>query len=621
MKTHLYALLGLVLMISCSTSGTKLETALEQSGANRKEMEKVLRHFSGNTSDSLQLRAAEFLIANMPGHYSLESSRLIRYREAMDSLYPAMSNIVKRVVYTIPLREHLFNDQTKIIGDIETVRSEYLIRHIDNAIQMWNSCSWLRAFTFEDFCEYLLPYRITNEPLLENDSTSYLWKSVSETMDYYGYEPKMLGEIKSLQRDLLGHSDDTYIRGVKMPLFSDKTYKFECLDVCYYELGRLRAVGIPSAIDFVPGWPYRNGRHYWRVMIDPAYVGRNNSDRLNSKAPKVYRMTYSHNPVPVSNGKDSIPPLFREPFYKDVSREYLNVSDIKVKATKKITSPYVYLAIFNDLEWNPIAWTTLKNNEAVFEDVGRYIVYLPIYYVGGTMKNIGYPMLLDAHGGIKTFVPDKENRTTMRISRKFPFNDYKVVWSESLKGCHIVASNQPDFNNADTLYTIAQSNPDLNYITISLENTVAYRYYKICKDGSMLHIGDWQLFSTDNKKVSGRAIPSKENDSSAQNAFDEDVLTYTDFSSWLGVDLGKKEQISVMKIVTRTDDNGIIPGNVYELVYFDENGWKTLETKQATDDFLDFDSVPTGALFWLKNLTAGQEERIFSYEGKKVRFW
>lgn len=237
------------------------------------------------------------------------------------------------------------------------------------------------------------------------------------------------------------------------------------------------------------------------------------------------------------------------------------------------------------------------------------------------MKHIGYPILPDAQGKIKTFIPDKNRKTTLRISRKFPFNDYKVIWSESLIGCHIIASNQPDFSNADTLFTITQSNPNLNYITVPLKKTTAYRYFKISKEGKMLHLGDWQLFNTNHHKITGQAIPSKEGDTSAQNAFDEDVLTYTDFSSWLGVDLGKKEEISLMKIVTRTDDNGIIPGHVYELVYFDEDGWKTVGTKEADKEYIEFESVPSGALYWLKNLTVGQEERIFTYENGKARFW
>ena len=80
-----------------------------------------------------------------------------------------------------------------------------------------------------------------------------------------------------------------YFRGIKIPTLSDSNYKFDCLDVCYYELSRLRTTGIPAAIDFIPGWSYRNGQHYWRVTIDPIYANDNSRDMQNPKTAKVYR--------------------------------------------------------------------------------------------------------------------------------------------------------------------------------------------------------------------------------------------------------------------------------------------------------------------------------------------
>ena len=62
--------------------------ALELAGRNRSELECVLDHYAACEADSLKLRAAEFLIANMPGHQSCScdspsSSR--RRRRRVDS--------------------------------------------------------------------------------------------------------------------------------------------------------------------------------------------------------------------------------------------------------------------------------------------------------------------------------------------------------------------------------------------------------------------------------------------------------------------------------------------------------------------------------------------------------
>lgn len=62
---------SLVFISSCSDSPrSKMEEILLFSGENRKELEFVLDHYSKNKSDSLKLKAAEFLILNMRYHKS-----------------------------------------------------------------------------------------------------------------------------------------------------------------------------------------------------------------------------------------------------------------------------------------------------------------------------------------------------------------------------------------------------------------------------------------------------------------------------------------------------------------------------------------------------------------------
>lgn len=67
----------------CTFTPSKLEEALVLSGENRCELEKVLKHYSA-CDDSLKLKAAEFLIENMPGHYTLRGKTIDHYREIID---------------------------------------------------------------------------------------------------------------------------------------------------------------------------------------------------------------------------------------------------------------------------------------------------------------------------------------------------------------------------------------------------------------------------------------------------------------------------------------------------------------------------------------------------------
>jgi hypothetical protein len=67
----IYLLLITCFLISCTQQhySPEIEDVLQQAGNNRKQLENV-DHYSQSPDDSLKLRAAEFLILNMPGKYS-----------------------------------------------------------------------------------------------------------------------------------------------------------------------------------------------------------------------------------------------------------------------------------------------------------------------------------------------------------------------------------------------------------------------------------------------------------------------------------------------------------------------------------------------------------------------
>lgn len=57
----------LCMCCTCRYGNTAVEEALMLAGKNRGELEAVLEYYR---EDSLKTKAAEFLIGNMPGHYS-----------------------------------------------------------------------------------------------------------------------------------------------------------------------------------------------------------------------------------------------------------------------------------------------------------------------------------------------------------------------------------------------------------------------------------------------------------------------------------------------------------------------------------------------------------------------
>ena len=62
-------------------------------------------------------------------------------------------------------------------------------------------------------------------------------------------------------------------------------------------------------------------------------------------------------------------------------------------------------------------------------------------------------------------------------------------------------------------------------------------------------------------------------------------------------------------------------GHQYELFYWGRYGWVSLGKQQAENIKLTWQNAPANALYWLRDLTAGKEERIFTYENGQQVWW
>ena len=54
------------------------------------------------------------------------------------------------------------------VQDIRIIKSDFLIRNIDDAFYRWKHGKWARHLTFDQFCEYLLPYKVEELQPLDN---------------------------------------------------------------------------------------------------------------------------------------------------------------------------------------------------------------------------------------------------------------------------------------------------------------------------------------------------------------------------------------------------------------------------------------------------------------------
>ena len=152
---HCFFILLLFIIACKSETEQQLEFALQAAEENRTELEKVLKHYA---NDSLKLKAAKFLICNMPGHVSYVGQEIeCYYQEAKPILLSDSLPATK-----VRMLEELYRKYPPGIikkeQDVKIITADYLIHNIDRAFDDWQHGVYAQQISFEEFCEYLLPH-------------------------------------------------------------------------------------------------------------------------------------------------------------------------------------------------------------------------------------------------------------------------------------------------------------------------------------------------------------------------------------------------------------------------------------------------------------------------------
>lgn len=178
--------LSVLLVLLLSSCHNQLDNALEQAGDNRQELEKVLNHYKDDP-DTLKYGAAKFLIENMPYHYTYQDADMLHY----DSAYVAMAQEQEQFRDSVFKKQLGTSMSLKIISDIKHVKADFLIRMIDDACEAWHAASWSKDYDTSYFYEYVLPYRLLNEPLSfwrDSLATNYSYLRQPGIRSFRGYK-------------------------------------------------------------------------------------------------------------------------------------------------------------------------------------------------------------------------------------------------------------------------------------------------------------------------------------------------------------------------------------------------------------------------------------------------
>lgn len=499
-----YLSLTLIFLGSCRLKPVSEETekALASAENNKTELFKVIQYYQG-AQDSLKLKAALFLIENMVNKSYLSGRAIDEYYIYIDSVYQ-----IKQDEYDISYICEKFRKQTKfrkempvVEKDLQTLTAEYLIRNIEGAFDVWNK-PWNKHLDFEDFCEYLLPYRVGTEMPEE-------WRSL-----YFEHFNRLL------QSDTIQTAKDACViinnELIKYPmrivtssmlpinlrpstLFNIKFG--ECGDYTSLAVYAMRSVGIPVAREIIPHWGRKIGRHVFNVVYNNDWVSysfggaEQNSEehyiRFENGIPKIYRETFSEqkNSLAVLHGSEEIPFFFQNACLMDVTEIYpfIKAKDVSVAiSNNQLDKKYAYLCVFDALGWTPVAWSKIENEQALFKNVGPNVVYHAALYDDGIIKPIGSPFFLDTLGCVASYEPEGlkiEVRYTLRNDDKDSYKGHEYELFYMHEGAWLSAGKEVVKN--DDLIVFEQVPSNALYWLRNQTNGVDERIFEV-KDKTII---------------------------------------------------------------------------------------------------------------------------------------
>ena len=399
-----------------------LNYALTSAGSNRTELEAVLNHYRETDPNPDKLRAAEFLIENMPAHYSYAGNEIYQYYDyAARILADTTLAPEQQRDSLLAITDQKYRDlPNHTVPDAQVIKADFLIKNIDTSYDKWVNCDWASQVTFDEYLEWMLPYKAIE--LQEMDA----WRDTLLAHFGDGLKNPIKNDVEynttlatadMIRNEALNklHRYGLYTRA-GLPLLSAyllprQTYG-DIPDYALTAVLSFRAAGIPAVLDETPvGSRFTAAAKWFVILSDRGTEERSEWDLatmigggffLNDRGPKVYRNTYA---IDKRRWEYHRKAKYHYPFdlgKKDVTDKYFLVSDLKLpidrQIRRKLKDRYIYIAsAVRDQEkpWRIVDFGKIINGHACFENMGREVLYLVLGYDGEKLIPITEPFILN----------------------------------------------------------------------------------------------------------------------------------------------------------------------------------------------------------------------------------
>ena len=412
-----------------------------------------------------------------------------------------------------------------------------------------------------------------------------------------------------------------------------------CRDEASYTVFLSRSLGIPATIDFTPHWGNRSWGHHWSVIVQPNgkaipfYMGSMPGDTAQFFHPyvktKVFRRRFQLNRQIAMDMREekSVPNLFQTPDWTDVTDEYCPTTDVTRNVPEKYKDKKIaYICIFDNNDWLPVYYGVIRDGAVTFPNMGRRVMYISAFYENGQIVPFGTPFSIGGDGKVSDVQVDTKRRCTLNLLRKYPYFSAEDPINTRMKQGRFQGANTADFSKPTDLYCFNEVTNG-GWYEFPVADTGRYRYLRYSSpDASYGNINELWFFDEKGDTIKGDIIGTEGADpDSRERVFDNNILTGFNGKSpdgnWVGLRLKVPKRVAKLRFIPRNDGNCIEMGDKYELRLWTNTGWKVVATVKAKADILSLKNVPRNGLYVLRDLTKGNEQRIFTYENNKQVWW
>lgn len=321
--------------------------------------------------DSLKHKAAEYLLEGLPNQWHYDTERLEQTNEK-----------IKRM-------------------DIEVIDADYLYENIEYAFRAWN-LPWAKDISFDDFCRYILPYKMGNEAperWRKEVWNEYSWvienaDSINDAADICRIVDASVRQWYTIHLGYNYPSDAGYMKAKEIREGS-------CQGASLMILYPLRALGVCAMYDYVPQWGNRSDRHSWNALY-------NNGSLVTFNAPETDPGKHKLEFIGVGRMLRRRPKVFRKDYLTagsiDVTSEYLPTVDVIIKMRNRHICN-TKMAVFDNANWQSVCDGSIEKNKTLFKDMAKNIVYLPIASVNSTARPLEWPMVIGKDDKLRLFRP------------------------------------------------------------------------------------------------------------------------------------------------------------------------------------------------------------------------